>query len=308
MCIISSGSPLQWKWVLLCLTHEQSSRFHLIDMVYTTAITVFLQSPSLKSFTNHHITEAETGYPRLSSELGGVSAYMEIRPKGRTIHHTDFSSSLPFPQWALPMGKRYCWYYASAICALWGFKHQPTIPPYVHWTMAALSWELADRTLGSVAISGAEIVMIQYPRSWFVTQPLSLPSPWILIFSVCDSCCQGRERRGANSIYQHGHCYRLCPGMSVSCPAASHRLSCDIRAVGSQLTSLWIGNRPCWEDLRVLEMKAAFCFNTVSSLAALLLKRARQKGPTMSCCVQILCGWNTLFTLTQKTVIKGYKS
>lgn len=75
-------------------------------MAYTTATTVFLHSPSLKSFAHHHITEAETGYPGLYSELGGISAYVEIRPKGP--YPSDFSSSLLFPQWALPMGKSYC--------------------------------------------------------------------------------------------------------------------------------------------------------------------------------------------------------
>lgn len=54
------------------------------------------------------------------------------------------------------------------------------------WTGRWLPWSvrLADRMYVSAAIEAAEIVRTGYPRSWFVTQPLPLPSSCVLIFSV----------------------------------------------------------------------------------------------------------------------------
>lgn len=135
-----------------------------------------------------------------------------------------------------------------------------TIPLYVHWT--ALSWGLADRTLGSVSPQDCRNCYGTIPTLLFchsATAP-SLPSPWILIFSICNSCCQGRERRGCRLYPSTWPRLPFVPRsvslLSYSLPQAflqhwGSRLANDI-------TADW--DRPCWEGHRVLEMKVAFCF------------------------------------------------
>lgn len=119
---------------------------------------------------------------------------------------------------------------------------------------------------------------------------------------------KGGKEEGADSIHRHGHDYCLCPGLFFSCPTAFHMLSCDIRALGLQMTSLRTGTGLAEKASECWRWRQHSVFSTVSSLAALLLKWVRKKRLTMSCCVHFLCSWDTLFTLTQKTVIKGYKS
>lgn len=109
---------------------------------------------------------------------------------------------------------------------------------------------LADRMYSSVAIRAAEIITTQYPCSWTgassqVCHSATFPPlPQVRIFSICDSCHQGRQWRGSWAIHQHGHGCHFGLDLLGSCPAVFHSLSWDTRAPGLQMTSTGTGRKP----------------------------------------------------------------
>lgn len=117
--------------------------------------------------------------------------------------------------------------------------------------------------------------------------PLPSPPHSLLIFSICDSCCQGREWRG--SRWQHGHCCCFLPGsvgllpchLSIAFPRTLGCQACKWHQQGLGASLCWEGQ--CVQDFRLLGHEGRVLFWTiVSSLVTLPPKQVRQKFPPMT--------------------------